>query len=148
MDDETLSDHLEEYDEPIQELIKDLLETYFQGDEDIPVAAVGLRRRRVKREIDALKARKKRIEESINDLESELDLLDDTVDGLDEEVFSEALEKCSDIRADNRTSENILIQEQSDRVGLEEEDFIELLNEEWPTDRLGIPVHRIDNDVN
>lgn len=140
MEDSELEAQLVQYDAEVQDLVRSLLESYFQGSEDIPAAAIAVRRRRLKRELDALEARKAKIKESIRDVKAELELLDGVVGEYEEEVFKEALDKCQSIRGEYRKTSNPSIREHAKELGLEPEEFVEILNERRPTNLKGDPL--------
>lgn len=133
---------LDDYDGDVEELVEDLLWEYFTADdEDMAVVGISVRRRRLERKLDSLKASKERIKEDINDVEAELRVLDGIMDELNEELFGPALENCASLDADRRVASNDAIQKQAEKVGLSPQRFIEKLNERFPTDRFGNSQH-------
>lgn len=145
MDDDILAAKLATYDESVHDLIKELLEEYFKGDaENVGPAAIGLRRQRLERERDAMKAQRQKLNEGIQDIEDEIQILDGVVNDLDDEVIEHALEAASRLGDEQRIPSNLSIRENAAEVGFSPEEFIERLNEEYPTDRFGNHIH--DND--
>jgi predicted DNA binding CopG/RHH family protein len=147
MDDSELEAALAQYDEPIDDLVQDLLEEFFKGDsEDIGASAIALRRRRLVREKDAMEARKQKLNKSISDIEDEIELLDGIVNDVADEVIDEYLENCKGLPEAKRIPSNDAIKKQAREAGIPRQDFIERLNEKYPREGPKLSIHETDEE--
>jgi len=142
MDDTQIAEELEQYDDSIQELIENLLAEYFTADgQDVSLAAMAVRRRRLQREKESLKQRKRKILEGIRNVEEELEILDDAAHEVtQDERIQQSLDTLAGIPEEHRDPSNAAIQKHAKRCGLKPATFLELLNDEYPTNQYGEPL--------
>lgn len=140
MDESTLRQAVEKYDESLHGLIRELLEEYFIGEgSDVPIDALAVRRNRIEDRIERLEQQKEDISSEIQSLEHELEIIDNLIQDIGDDYIATALEKCSTIHQRQRVPTNEAIQTQAEKVGIPPQQFIELLNEKYPTNKFGEP---------
>jgi hypothetical protein len=147
MDDSRLEAALAQYDEPIDGLVRDLLEEYFKGDEEeIGASAIALRRRRLVREKEAMEARRKKLNKSIRDIEAEIEVLDGIVNDVANDVIDEYLQACESLPESERVPSNDAIKTQAKKAGIPQKEFIQRLNEEYPPEGPNYSIYENDEE--
>lgn len=143
MEDSELEDRIEAYEEPLHDLIEELLYAYFEGEgEDREVTALAIRRRRLEQEKEALKERKKEIRDQINEIDKELEVLSDVARDFEDNKIARALDNCKTLHSEKRDPSNDAIQTQAEKVGLPPQQFIERLNDKYPVNKFGEPIEQ------
>lgn len=134
MDDET-EDLLDSHDgDNHSELVRELLKAYYSpGCFDTDEAAVNVREQRLEAQLDAKRSEAEAIQSELASLREAKD--DVTVP--DDDKLRDALRACAGLDAEDRHTNNPAVERQAEKAGLDADAFLDVLDDEYPTDSLG-----------
>jgi len=134
MDDET-EELLDSHDgDNHSELVRELLKAYYSpGCFDTDEAAMKVREQRLEAQLDAKRSEANAIQSELKSLRE----AKDDVSAEPDEKVQDALRTCATLNDEERHSNNDAVNRQAKKAGLDVDEFLDLLDQEYPTDSLG-----------